>query len=72
MPIQSGDYPGKKIPPPPERVEQTTAAPGETRNVDIPTESGLCEEPVVIAGWSHPCDRGAKHKGAHSFKGATD
>jgi hypothetical protein len=54
------------------KVEQATAAPGETRDVHIPTESGLCEEPVTIAGWVHPCDREARHKGAHSFKGATD
>ncbi len=69
MPITSSDYPSK---PQAEKVEQATAAPGETRDVSPPTASGLCEEPVNVAGWVHPCDREAKHKGAHSFRGASE
>lgn len=64
MPIQSSDYPRSK-------VEQATAAPGETRDVEVPADdSGLCEKPVTVVGWVHPCDREAKHKGACSFRGA--
>ncbi len=65
MPIRSEDMPGEK----PEKVEQATAAPGETRNVKPPTLSGLCEETVVVGGTRHPCDRESGHKGGHSYRG---
>lgn len=67
MPLRSEDMPG------PDHVEQATAAPGETRNVEVPAEvrdeRGLCEKPVTVGGWVHPCDREAKHKGACSYRG---